>query len=282
MSKKHEDISYLTVLIASGIGLVCIIFAGIISSIPVEITREAATNSVISGVLVNSASASFIFVAVYLVFSRKRLNPQQIKEDIQSEFRTAQIESLGELADRLPSALNPELRQIHYGAFNKHQFWTSELNRCQKNLVVIVYYFDSWVKEHRAEISALLGRGVNITLVMSDVSPQSLSSIFPQIDVETIKRKISDTPKRFRELSTDCAGIVDVVSMERPLSYSAVCFDDHKIYISFYEYGRVMGIESPVFEIDLSRSPFMNQFWVAERAAFGVLKTPGSMIGADI
>ena len=269
---REQDIGYLFFILAIFALAIC---GGL--AIWINVLLPSPTGSVQDAFLVvtrqllySFSGAAALFAILYVSLSRKRLMPAQIREDVKKEVLDEQFAYLIEVADRFPSAINPEFRQIHYGSFNSLPVWKEELEHVQRSIDIVVYYFDSWVREQASVLREAAQRGVKVRLFLPDpnnsANVDAARAVFPSLDETQIKEKITNTARRFESVGFKGHNL-SINFLPHALSYSVQCFDGKKLFISLFEYGRQLEIASPVFEIDLRRPGPMPAFWNKELTA---------------
>ena len=142
--------------------------------------------------------------------------------------------------------------------------WAGLLQKANGSLIIAVYYWDKWVKQHERELRRFLDKGGAIQFFFSS-QLEEVQKLFPGNTVDELKGKIERTYKPLVEYAGDK---VKVGFVPRLLNYSMQCIDNRFLVMSFFEMYRSSQADSPGFVVDLEKSNSLNSFYRKELDGF--------------
>jgi hypothetical protein len=139
--------------------------------------------------------------------------------------------------------------------------WDSLIRSANNTIVIAVFYWDKWVKEHEEALSEFLSKpDARIQFIFSNALDEVLR-LFPGYSLEALQHKIEQT---YKPLQNRFGGKVEVFHVPFPLNYSLQCFDDETLLLSFYEMFRGVQVDAPSIQIDLRQHPNTRKFYQKE------------------
>lgn len=126
---------------------------------------------------------------------------------------------------------------------------------------ILVHYFDSWIRQQRADFISLFKRGGRVSLVIPDTQEawliNAIASRFPDSTTEEITTKISRTAERLSQLNQEAGnnGSISSHSTKTLTWYCVLRFSNGLVALSPYEHSKALGVDAPFFVVRLSDHP---------------------------
>jgi|GEM_PF-3009220 len=214
--------------------------------------------------MIPSACVALVAVpTVYIIFTRKGLSDRQDSKIAISEKINQTIADIGNFLKMRKNSCVEELNDNFYGCD-----WKQWIKSSCEQIDIVVYYFDTWLKQNKQELIAFLKRSdTRINLIVCDPDKEEnikyIHSLFPENSEGYLKEKIHKTYKLLASIAEEAGAKKERIKFycsERPLTYSIQRFDNKKAALSVFEMFRQDRIGSPMMLIDLSDSRKISQF----------------------
>ena len=139
--------------------------------------------------------------------------------------------------------------------------WNKHIQSANQSIVICVYYWDKWMKEHEKSLCEFLNKpNTTLQFVFSDALDE-VQRLFPNHTIESLEKKIEQT---YQPLKQAFPAKVLVSKVPHPLNYSLQCFDDSTLFLSVFEMYRTKQVDSPSIQIDLNQNPNTKKFYEKE------------------
>ena len=143
-----------------------------------------------------------------------------------------------------------------YGSYYNDYPWAERISNSRREIIVVGIYYDSWIRQYLDELKDFLDRrGARLIFVVPNAKNKSIGEASSMMlgsnkTVGDILEKHKQMRSLFPESRQDQ---VDLIVIDRPITYAIVLFDEQFAALSLYEYQRGARIQSPVIEFDLGR-----------------------------
>lgn len=159
---------------------------------------------------------------------------------------------------------------VAHAEFGRHDRldW-GEIIQSAATIDIVVFYYDTWVRQHHDDFVEFFRNGGKLRVVVSDPDNKGLMEIaqrefFPHQDPETMAKKIHGTFSAIRN-AAQASGSVNAVAtafaFPHLLHYSFVLTNDSNLFLSVYEQFRGPTVRSPVFKISLGEDLDALTYW---------------------
>jgi len=150
--------------------------------------------------------------------------------------------------------------------------WQEYIENANEKIDIVVYYFDSWIRYNFESLKKFFGKpNTKVRLFLSNPNRkenmENLKRIFPEYEKNHLRLKVRETREKIAG-ATKVMGAspkrVELYYYPHYLNYSAICFDDKILILSFFEFNRMREIKSPAIIINLEKSQRIKEFWEKE------------------
>ncbi len=150
--------------------------------------------------------------------------------------------------------------------------WEELIHKAEKSLDIAVFYWDKWTEFHLEALFAFLSRpDTRVRFIFTDDRDTKLlravREIFPDHTEEEIRQKIDRTTRPledFVKANRFASSKVEVVKVDKLLSYPFQIIDSRFVVLSVFEMVREGGAKAPAFLIDLEKSETLARFFEKE------------------
>lgn len=145
-----------------------------------------------------------------------------------------------------------------------------------REIDVVVFYYDSWVRDHHDSFVKFFRNKGKLSLVLSTPEDSVLvlsiqKHFFPALRPEELQTKIKATHHALTDAQNESgqAGAqLQVFYFPSILHYSFVLVDKRQLYLSVYEQFRGPRVRSSVFRIDLTADRQLEEHWLSNLENF--------------
>ena len=150
--------------------------------------------------------------------------------------------------------------------------WQEYIENADEKIDIVVYYLDSWIRYNFESLKKFFGKSnTKVRLFLSNPNTkeniENLRRVFPEYEEEYLRLKVKNTREKIAG-AAEAVGAspkrVELYYYPYYLNYSAICFDDKILILSFFEFNRIKEINSPAIIINLKKSPKIKKFWEKE------------------
>lgn len=245
----------------------------------------ARVNELLRALIPNLLAVLIGGVVVYLILERFGLtNAQRMLDNLKSSLGKSPdvgtgIKQLSAKMDQLSAGLaqggggasGDKLPTVPYESYRQVN-WAELLESSDRTVDLVAYYFDSWVNANYESLKKFFARpNTRLRMIVSDPRDASLlhhvHSLFPEYSEEQVRHKVQMTGERLLAALVDTGGNpnrLEFYYYPKPLMYSAQCFDNRTLVMSFFEMQRRLKIDSPALVTDLTRAKHLFDYWEKE------------------
>lgn len=157
-----------------------------------------------------------------------------------------------------------------------------------RQLDIVVFYYDHWVKEHHDEFVAFFRSGGTLNITFCDPGDKELMKVvhahfFEKVAPEVLSHKVNATVDALTQARTEASapeGSLVIHFFKQALHFSFVMVDEHTLYLSMFEQFRGPTVRAPVFEIDLWTPRESAAYWINVRNGFRCGRRPSAQNAA--
>lgn len=248
----------------------CLLGVVYVFALPVPAANDAGVAAMFVA-LVRDAIPSAIVVlgtviVTYFVLYRRGLLT------VPGSAELARILTALERADRGERAV-AHLQVVAFHESFRSADWTRLLGDHTGRLDIVVYYFDSWIKQNHEPLVAFFRKpSTRVRVFVADpndaVVAKTLARLFNEYKPDELTSKVARTGERLASILREAGAAAERLEfyfVPHVLNYSAQCLDDRTLVLSPFEMYRKGKIDSPAIVIDLARSPDVATWWAKER-----------------
>lgn len=206
-----------------------------------------------------------VVILIYFVFTRQGIINQDKTSIIDEKTNTIiqKIDTIQSQLDNLSEGIGC-LEKFH-DTFYDYE-WTDLIKSAEKEITLVVYYFDSWLKRNQDSLISFLKKpDTKLTVILSnpDNNIETIKRLFPDKTETSLKEKINHTKCRAENLINK-AGVnssrLGIYLYPYPLTYAIQSFDNTKVALSVFEMFREDRVLSPLFLLNLTKSEKTQKF----------------------
>jgi len=212
-------------------------------------------------------SGIFNFIVIYLFFTRVGIGKNN-KLDFIDERTTTILSKVNAIDSHVLTLVDGLGCVEKFNETFNDADWKRLIDNSEKEIVLVIYYFDGWLKINEANLISFLRKpDTKLTIVMADPNISTnidfMKKLFPEKGENSLKEKIKNTQDRAAKIlyfAGASTSRLKIYFSQNPLSYSMQLFDENKVALSFFEIAREHKINSPVFLLNLNSSEKTKSF----------------------
>ena len=231
-----------------------------------EVTVSSALIKLGHDLIPNLLASLIAFLAIYWLLTRQGISPSETETSSVEANVLAAVQGAIGAGTTTPSgviAFFPSFKEIDWGV------WIKEANR---EIDIVVNYFDSWVNDHFDELVSFFQKGkTRLNLYIPDPSTpglvEQLHLIYTDRSEEFLREKIALTAKRLRDALEQAGGKADrlkVYPLRRRPNYALQRIDGRIAVFSAFDNVRGHGVDSPAIVLDLHKEPNVHEYFERE------------------
>lgn len=138
-----------------------------------------------------------------------------------------------------------------------------------RTLDIVVHYYGRWASAHEHNFIEFFRRGGKLRLIMADPQiPATMKVVrehfFPYLNGPQLLGKIAETVRVLADAHAEAGSTkasFKVYYFPKVLHYSLLLSNDRTLYLSAYDQFKGTNIRAPVFGMDLSKEPRLEEHW---------------------